>query len=77
VGSDTGGIPTLVRDGDNGLLFPEGDARALEQCLRRLLSDSSLREQMGTRGCEIARSEFSEDVYVTRFVAMAQAAVAE
>ncbi|MBA2312976.1 MAG: glycosyltransferase family 4 protein [Actinobacteria bacterium] len=46
VASNTGGIPTLVADGHNGLLFPPGDPRALAACIDRLLGDESLTRRL-------------------------------
>jgi glycosyltransferase involved in cell wall biosynthesis len=50
VGSDSGEIPTVV--GDAGLSFPEGDAARLAECLRSLLADAALREELAQRGRE-------------------------
>ena len=36
--------------GEGGLIFPEGDARALRSHLERLMADAALREGLGTRG---------------------------
>jgi glycosyltransferase involved in cell wall biosynthesis len=47
-GSDSGEIPTVL--GDAGLIFPEGDARSLAAHLRQLLSDPSLRADLGRKG---------------------------
>jgi glycosyltransferase involved in cell wall biosynthesis len=47
IGSDVGGIADLVRDGENGLLVPPRDPRALADALVRLLSDRALAEQLG------------------------------
>ncbi len=74
VGSDIGGIPTLIRHGENGFLFPVGDVSALEARLRQLLSDRELRERMGKRGYESAHTDFDEQVYVDRFVQMIEIA---
>jgi glycosyltransferase involved in cell wall biosynthesis len=49
VASNVGGIPSVVRDGETGLLFPPGDARALAAALQRL-EDASLRQRLGERG---------------------------
>lgn len=75
VGSDVGGIPHIVRDGENGFVFPTGDARALEERLRTLLADPELAARMGNRGREIARQEFNEDRWVEHFTAMVEDAV--
>lgn len=41
-----GGIPDIVRDGVEGLLFPVGDSFALSQQLERLMADPKLRENI-------------------------------
>ena len=74
VGSNVGGIPTLIRDGENGFLFPVGDVSALAGRLRQLLSDPELRARMGARGYEMAHTEFSEASYVDHFVKMVEIA---
>jgi len=48
VGSDSGAIPEVV--GDAGLIFPEGDAAALAECLNRLRQSPELRAQFAERG---------------------------
>ncbi len=75
VGSDIGGIPSLIRHGENGFLFPVGDVNALEARIRQLLSDPNLSERMGKRGYEMAHSEFNEGIYVDRFVRMVEKAL--
>lgn len=47
VGTGAGGIPDLVRDGENGLLVPVEDAEALAAALVRILSDQELARRLG------------------------------
>ncbi len=56
----TGGVPEAVRDGETGLLVPEGDVAALSQSLAVLMEDRPLRERLGAAGRSFARS-FSWD----------------
>lgn len=72
IGSDVGGIPHMVRDGENGFLFPRGDAKALEQRLRTLLANPEMAAEMGRRGREMAEREFTEERYVEQFTAMVE-----
>ncbi|HEX7586798.1 MAG TPA: glycosyltransferase, partial [Anaerolineae bacterium] len=55
VASDVGGLSYIVRDGETGFLVPEGDPRALADCLGQLLHDPALRARLGRRGIEVAR----------------------
>ena len=75
VGSDIGGIPFVVHDGENGLIFPSGDSLALEARLRLLLGNSELRQRLGNRGYEMAHSHFNEKVYVEEFARMVEMAI--
>lgn len=50
IGSRVGGIPELVRDGQEGLLVPHGDAAALGQAMLRLQGDPELCQRMGRAG---------------------------
>ena len=42
IGSDKGGIPELIEDGKNGLLFPANDVAALRRVLENILRDPSV-----------------------------------
>jgi glycosyltransferase involved in cell wall biosynthesis len=68
VGSNVGGIPEVVRGGENGLLVPEKDARALADALVTLARDPGLRERMGASGRAEIREERSWDAVGARFV---------
>ncbi|RMF82751.1 MAG: glycosyltransferase family 1 protein [Chloroflexi bacterium] len=65
VTTDTPGCREIVRHDENGLLVPPGDVTALSAAVSRLLDDAALRQQMGSRGREIALHEFSLE-YVLR-----------
>lgn len=41
-----GGIPDIVRDGTEGLIFPIGDFEALAEALERMINDESLRKSI-------------------------------
>ncbi|MCC6302069.1 MAG: glycosyltransferase [Gammaproteobacteria bacterium] len=61
VASRAGGIPEAVRDGVNGLLVPPADADALARALERLLADPAQAIELGRRGRELVRRDFSID----------------
>lgn len=54
VTSPVGGIPEAITDGKEGFLVQAGDAQALSEAIQKLLSDSKLREVMGS----CARTKF-------------------
>jgi glycosyltransferase involved in cell wall biosynthesis len=76
IGSDVGGIPYLIRQGENGFVVPDGNPKQLEARMRELLGDSELRKRMGAKGYELAHAELNEEVYVRRFTQMVEATLA-
>lgn len=49
----------LIKDGENGLLFPDADPAALAQVLNRLLADAPLRQKLAEAGRHTALIDFS------------------
>lgn len=43
-----GGIPSILTDGQNGLLVPVGDPAGLAEAIQRLVRDADLRRRLGT-----------------------------
>jgi glycosyltransferase involved in cell wall biosynthesis len=58
--TDVRGCRQAVRAGDNGLLVPVGDARALAEAICGLLDDRSLARRLGEQGRRRAIEEFDE-----------------
>ncbi len=50
VATRVGGVPDVVRDGEDGLLVEPGDEEALADALHRLADDPELRTRMGEAG---------------------------
>jgi glycosyltransferase involved in cell wall biosynthesis len=59
VASGVGGIPLLIRHGQNGFLTKLGDSEGLEKFIRLLLENANLRENMGAFGRRLMEKEFS------------------
>jgi glycosyltransferase involved in cell wall biosynthesis len=59
VATRDGGIPEVIRDGDNGLLVDVGDEAGLAAAVRRLVEDPHERLRMGRRAREVVESEFT------------------
>ncbi len=56
VASSVGGIPDLVKDGQNGFLVKPGDVNALYVSIRNLLVDKKMRGEMGSKGRNMAQN---------------------
>lgn len=64
VGSDLGGIPEVIRHGENGFLFRPGDAVALAGAIGRLIEDPALRESMCRWSRSIGEGHFSRQKFI-------------
>lgn len=70
VTTDMPGCREIVHHGDNGLLVPPRDARALAQALESLISNPELRRRLGARGRERAEQEFGADRIIPQTLAL-------
>jgi len=61
IATDAGAIPEVVKDGETGLLVPQGDPVTLADALERLFRSPELRREMGKRAQEFVRLEFSPE----------------
>jgi glycosyltransferase involved in cell wall biosynthesis len=59
-----GGIPEVVRDGENGLLVPQKDPAALAAAIERLRAESQLRRQFSRQAREYALKQLSWDATI-------------
>ncbi len=58
IGSDIGGIPEAVIDGETGFLVPERDAEGLAARMEGLLADAALRLRMGAAARRLVEQKF-------------------
>ena len=70
VGSDVGGIPQVVQDGENGLLVPPAEPAALAAAVRRLLTDGALADRMGEAGRRRAEERYAWPELMARYTRM-------
>lgn len=63
IGADIGGIPEIVKDGYNGLLFKSGDKIDLQEKIEYLFFNSKLRNLLSENAKIYAAQEFSETTY--------------
>jgi glycosyltransferase involved in cell wall biosynthesis len=71
VASALGQIADVVRDGENGLLCPPGDADALEAACDRLLSDPALRRRVGLTAAREVAERYTWDANARRVARIA------
>ena len=56
-----GGLPDIVVDGKNALVFPVGDVDMLASQLKKMISNDLLREKIAQASLELAHTTFNID----------------
>jgi len=67
-----GSVPFLVRDGENGLIYQDGDVEALYRKVRWLIEHPRERKQMAKHAYETLAREWNAEQAVKRFIAMVE-----
>ena len=71
VATRVGGIPEVIRDGENGLLVESGDASALAQALKRLATNPALSRRLGAAArATVADGGWSETDVTRRLISI-------
>ena len=69
---DIGSAPFLIKDGENGLLYPSGDVETLCNQVETLLSDPALTKKLGSRAYETILESWNPEVAAERLLCLAQ-----
>ena len=65
IASRIGGLPDIIRDGQDGILVEPGDVEALRVALDRVLTQSSIRSRLG-EAARLRAATFAADLVVPR-----------
>ena len=66
ISTNEGGIPDMVKDGENGLICEKQNPVSLADCIAKLSDDEELRVKMGSAGHEKFCREFTLDKFENR-----------
>ena len=67
IGSNVGGIPDIIVDGENGFLVPEQRSDILAEKIVQLLSDDKLKEKFRNNGFTRIQQSFTWDHIMNQF----------
>src|SRR4030081_2448423 len=68
VASRVGGLPEVVTDGETGFLSEVGDIEKMAADAGRLLTDATLRREMGRRARESAVARYRTDIVIPQYI---------
>lgn len=77
IATGVGGVHSVVRDGENALLVPPSDSRALAGRIIELLDDPERARAIGEQGRETVERQFGKDQMLRRTVELYQDVIAE
>jgi glycosyltransferase involved in cell wall biosynthesis len=66
----TAGVPSVVRDGESGILVAPGDVKAFAAAIRGCILDPAETQRLGTKGQDFIRNERSLDRAAERLSAL-------
>ena len=70
IASNVDGVPDLIIDGFNGLLFENENVNELANKLRIILSDKNLAEKLAQNGYNYVQQNLSEQCYINNYKSM-------
>jgi glycosyltransferase involved in cell wall biosynthesis len=77
IGSNTGGIPEVIRDGATGILVEPNDMHSLRTAMKALWRDPALRGRMGAAGRAMVRDHFRWTTSLDRMEAVYRAVLGQ
>lgn len=68
-----GSVPFLIKNGENGLIYENGNQRQLEERVESLIRNSGYRKKLGVNAYESIVNTWNADAAAERFIALSQA----
>lgn len=70
IAANHGGLKEIIQNGNNGILFAPNDAKALSDCVSRLVAGKEHMKEMALLGKDDFMQKFSEASFTIRFLGM-------
>ncbi len=77
IASNIGGIPEIVEDNVNGLLFEPGNVEQLKECILKYWNNPKLVLEHGKNGYQKAITKYTEDVYYQKLLKLYEKTIDE
>lgn len=70
--NECGSVPYLIRDGENGLIYPAKDQSALDDCVLRLMRDAPWKRMIQERACHTIMEEWNAELAAERLLRLSE-----
>ncbi|GAA3757069.1 hypothetical protein GCM10022270_14580 [Terriglobus aquaticus] len=70
IATEVGGIPEIIRPGENGYLVPHGDAQALADRILSLINEPALAQRMGQQAAALVQRDYSPEHFAEEIIAV-------
>ena len=70
IGSDKGGIPEYISEGETGFVFPSHDVKSLAGFIRKLFDNPEKAKEMGLKAKAFADNQFNDEIFYQRLSAV-------
>ena len=67
VAPEVDGVPNIIHNGENGLLFKKESVDDLTEKIKKVLSDKKLSEKLATNGYNYCQNHLSEEQYIEKY----------
>jgi len=70
IGSNVGGIPDIIVDGETGILVPEKDPKAIAEAIKNIVDNVDMTEKLVTQAKEVIADRFSWKTITNKFYSL-------
>ncbi len=77
IAAGVGGVIDLIRNGENGIMVPPGDAEGLKKAIFRLLDDRQFSENIAAKAYETIKGGYYIDIVAERYLSLYQKILSE
>ncbi|MBI2654824.1 glycosyltransferase family 4 protein [Candidatus Woesearchaeota archaeon] len=67
IGTNTGGIPSIVKNNQTGILVNERNENELSNAITKIMSDRKLLQKLSTNGIKFVKNNYSWDIVAKKF----------
>ena len=67
IGTNVGGIPDIIKDGETGILVPQKNPEAIREAVKKLVEDHELRDTLVENARNHIKNSFSWETITEKF----------